>query len=44
VEGLKQRIIGEQLVVVTPSREVILRFSAGDKGKGGKILSLFASV
>lgn len=34
MEGLKQRIVGEQLVVVTPSRELVLRFSAGDKAKG----------
>ncbi len=37
VEGLKQRIVGEQLLVITPSREVVLRFSALDKGSEGKV-------
>jgi hypothetical protein len=37
VEGLKHRMLGEQLLVVTPSREVVLRFSAGEKGKAGTV-------
>ena len=34
VDGLKYRIVGESLIVVPVSRQVVLRFSVGDKGKG----------
>jgi len=33
VDGLGQAVIGERLVVVTPSRRVLLRLSVGEKGR-----------
>jgi len=34
MEGLNQRLVGEHLMVVTPSKEVVFRFFVGDKGRG----------
>lgn len=34
VEGIKFTVLGERLVVVTATQEVVLRFSVGDKGRG----------
>jgi len=34
VKGLKQRILGENLIVLTPSQEAIFRFHVGRPGRG----------